>query len=235
LWTNYRKEKKMSKRIPYEVIMNRIKSDVDSLAEEVYKKGYDLGFEEGKAAAPFADTKRAEEVAYKRGYQAAMENMRKAEKTADKEQDWILCSEKQPEINGWYLTTVSGQVCGQDHPFSGISEFANGRWVSGDDVDETEIVIAWMPMPDPYQAEEEAYKRGYRVDTESKRKAEESAEVHRFILCSERPPKTNGWYITMVNHPICGISEYTNGRWISRDGIDETKHTIAWVPVLDIR
>ena len=111
---------------------------------------YDLGFEEGKAAAPFADTKRAEEAAYKRGYQAAMENKRKAEKSADEERGWVLCSERQPETNGWYLTTVSGQVCGLEHPFSGISEFANGRWVSGDDVDETDITIAWMRLPKPY-------------------------------------------------------------------------------------
>jgi hypothetical protein len=73
----------MSKKIPYEVIMDRMKSDVDYVAKEAYQKGYNFGFEEGKAAAPFADTKRAEEVAYMRGYQAAMENMRKAKKTAE--------------------------------------------------------------------------------------------------------------------------------------------------------
>lgn len=63
---------------------------------------------------------------------------------------WIPCSERQPDVNGWYVTTISGEICGQDRAFSGMSEFANGKWMSGDDVDETEMTIAWMPLPEPY-------------------------------------------------------------------------------------
>ena len=68
---------------------------------------------------------------------------------------WIPCSERQPDANGWYITTISGEICGQDRAFSGMSEFANGKWVSGDDVDETEMTFAWMPLPKPYQEGEQ--------------------------------------------------------------------------------
>ena len=71
--------------------------------------------------------------------------------SAQPEQRWILCSELQPDVNGWYITTISGEICGQDRAFSGMSEFANGKWMSGDDVDETEMTIAWMPLPEPYK------------------------------------------------------------------------------------
>jgi hypothetical protein len=69
--------------------------------------------------------------------------------------NWIPCSERQPDVNGWYITTISGEICGQDRAFSGMSEFANGKWTSGDDVDETEMTIAWMPLPEPYQGGEQ--------------------------------------------------------------------------------
>lgn len=69
--------------------------------------------------------------------------------------NWIPCSERQPDVNGWYITTISGEICGQDRAFSGMSEFANGKWTSGDDADETEMTIAWMPLPEPYQEEGE--------------------------------------------------------------------------------
>lgn len=67
--------------------------------------------------------------------------------------NWIPCSERQPDVNGWYVTTISGEICGQDRAFSGMSEFANGKWMSGDDVDETEMTIAWMPLPEPARLE----------------------------------------------------------------------------------
>lgn len=69
--------------------------------------------------------------------------------------NWIPCSERQPDVNGWYITTISGEICGQDRAFFGMSEFANGKWTSGDDVDETEMTIAWMPLPEPYQEGEQ--------------------------------------------------------------------------------
>ena len=79
----------------------------------------------------------------------------KALTSAQPEQRWIPCSERQPDVNGWYITTISGEICGQDRAFSGMSEFANGKWTSGDDVDETEMTIAWMPLPEAYQEGEQ--------------------------------------------------------------------------------
>lgn len=69
--------------------------------------------------------------------------------------NWVPCSERQPDVNGWYITTINGEICGQDRAFSGMSEFANGKWTGGDDVDETEMTIAWMPLPECYQEGEQ--------------------------------------------------------------------------------
>ena len=79
----------------------------------------------------------------------------KALTSVQPEQRWVPCSERQPDVNGWYITTISGEICGQDRAFSGMSEFANGKWTSGDDVDETEMTIAWMPLPEAYQEGEQ--------------------------------------------------------------------------------
>ena len=70
-------------------------------------------------------------------------------------QEWVPCKERQPKTNGWHLVTLSGEICGQDKPFSGISYFVNGKWGIDDDVDETELTLAWIPLPEPYEAESE--------------------------------------------------------------------------------
>ena len=69
----------MSKRIPYEVIMNRIKSDVDSLAEEVYKKGYDEGERRATTHAELEahDIENIAKENYQKGLEDAWECARK--------------------------------------------------------------------------------------------------------------------------------------------------------------
>lgn len=54
------------------------------------------------------------------------------------EQPWIPCSERLPEERGFYLTTTKDKAVYCDH------------W-NGDNFDRTEIVIAWMPLPEPYR------------------------------------------------------------------------------------
>lgn len=62
---------------------------------------------------------------------------------------WILCSERMPE-DGTYLATMDGELCGQAEAFTGMCGFENGKW------DEDGMVIAWMPLPEPYKENENA-------------------------------------------------------------------------------
>ena len=69
----------------------------------------------------------------------------KEEKRRPSEHQWIPCSERLPESDGWYMTTYDGDICGEDGKvFSGMSEYENGQWVE-------DTVYAWMPLPEPYK------------------------------------------------------------------------------------
>lgn len=66
---------------------------------------------------------------------------------------WIPCSERMPEKDGDYLTTLTDK----DGNYVDVTEWQNiigGRWIAPlDECDYCEIgnVIAWMPLPEPYQ------------------------------------------------------------------------------------
>ena len=58
--------------------------------------------------------------------------------------NWIPVSERLPE-DGTYITTIDGELVGQEEPFTGMCGIENGKWDDGD------CVIAWMPLPEPYK------------------------------------------------------------------------------------
>ena len=60
------------------------------------------------------------------------------------EQRWIPVAERLPE-DGTYLTTLDGELVGQEEPFTGMCGIENGKW------DDDGCVIAWMPLPEPYR------------------------------------------------------------------------------------
>ena len=71
---------------------------------------------------------------------------------------WIPCSERLPEKEGAYITTLSGTLVGENALLVGWSyfesdcweEFGNSHW------EEDEFnVIAWMPLPEPYKENED--------------------------------------------------------------------------------
>lgn len=64
------------------------------------------------------------------------------------EHRWIPVEERLPE-DGTYLCTLDGELCGLDEPFTGMCGIENGKW------DEEGCVIAWMPLPEPYQGKKE--------------------------------------------------------------------------------
>lgn len=61
--------------------------------------------------------------------------------TIDAEPQWILCSERFPEKDGYYLTTTCYRQV--------YCDFWNE-----DHFDRTEAVIAWMPLPEPYEVKQ---------------------------------------------------------------------------------
>lgn len=65
----------------------------------------------------------------------------------EKENGWIPVSERLPE-DGTYITTLDGELVGQEEPFTGMCGIENGKW------DDEDCVIAWMPLPEPYKEDE---------------------------------------------------------------------------------
>lgn len=57
---------------------------------------------------------------------------------------WIPVSEGLPE-DGTYICTFDGELYGIDEPFTGMCGIENGVW------DESDCVIAWRPLPEPYK------------------------------------------------------------------------------------
>ena len=62
----------------------------------------------------------------------------------EKENGWIPVSERLPE-DGTYITTLDGELVGQEEPFTGMCGIENGKW------DDEDCVIAWRPLPEPYK------------------------------------------------------------------------------------
>lgn len=62
----------------------------------------------------------------------------------EKEHGWIPISERLPE-DGTYITTLDGELVGQEEPFTGMCGIENGKW------EDEDSVIAWMPLPEPYK------------------------------------------------------------------------------------
>ena len=62
----------------------------------------------------------------------------------EKEHGWIPVSERLPE-DGTYITTLDGELVGQEEPLTGMCGIENGKW------EDEDSVIAWMPLPEPYK------------------------------------------------------------------------------------
>lgn len=65
----------------------------------------------------------------------------------EKENGWIPVSDRLPK-DGTYITTLDGELVGQEEPFTGMCGIEKGKW------DDEDCVIAWMPLPEPYKEDE---------------------------------------------------------------------------------
>lgn len=64
---------------------------------------------------------------------------------------WIPVEERLPEVDGFYIATMDGEIVDQEEPFTGLAEFEKRKWI--DDEDDYRCVIAWRPLPEPYRPE----------------------------------------------------------------------------------
>ena len=80
---------------------------------------------------------------------AMLRNVLNCVKHQSKMEKWILCSEKSPKNDGFYLATIDGEIAGEEKPFTGLAEFENGQWI--DDEEDYKCILAWQPLPEPYQ------------------------------------------------------------------------------------
>ena len=81
-----------------------------------------------------------------------------AEGKADAVSHWIPCSERLPEEKGQYLITVKYKhVDGYDDIYAEHGEWYDGKWdmFCFGHCGEVEDIIAWMPLPKPYERKEE--------------------------------------------------------------------------------
>ena len=80
-------------------------------------------------------------------YMELIAELQEAIEQDEKENGWIPVSERLPE-DGTYITTLDGELVGQEEPFMGMCGIENGKW------DDEDCVIAWMPLPEPYKEDE---------------------------------------------------------------------------------
>lgn len=84
----------------------------------------------------------------KRGGYAVSELI-EVEEEKERAGKWIPCSERLPKNDGFYLATIDGEIAGEEKPFTGLAEFENGQWI--DDEEDYKCILAWQPLPEPYQ------------------------------------------------------------------------------------
>ena len=76
------------------------------------------------------------------GFIGSLKTLIDLQPTIDAQPHWIPCSERLPDKNGYYLTTTCYRQV--------YCDFWNE-----DHFDRTEAVIAWMPLPEPYEGNHE--------------------------------------------------------------------------------
>ena len=110
----------------------------DLIYKQMTVDALDRAAENWNIAEPFNDGMRA-------GYKAAATIVLSLP-SVQSEQHWIPCSRKVPEVIGMYLTTT-------------IDKGVYFNLWNGVNFDRTELVIAWMPLPEPYEGDNDGTNR----------------------------------------------------------------------------
>ena len=128
--------------------------ELEKILEEL--KRIKDGNRKEKLYAKYPPNSKDQEVlnAYSQGYEDGTDNFyNAAAEIIRKHMDdsWIPVEERLPEEDGFYIATIDGEIAGQEESFVGLAEFEDDFWVD-DDID-YKCIIAWRPLPEPYQAE----------------------------------------------------------------------------------
>ena len=83
----------------------------------------------------------SEDICILRKCKYAIAELKECYEPKQSEQRWIPCSDRLPEERGFYLTTTKDKAVYCDY------------W-NEDNFDRTEMVIAWMPLPEPYKGDD---------------------------------------------------------------------------------
>lgn len=74
-------------------------------------------------------------------------------------QQWIPCSERLPEKEGWYFVTVHPDYIVPDSMHTDSLYWLDGKWWFFDYDARVAVwpdpIIAWMPLPEPYKRGED--------------------------------------------------------------------------------
>ena len=91
-----------------------------------------------------------------------MSLVRKAFENISNEQQWILCSERLPDEDHWLggsgkqfsdNVLISVVNCNDEDAWVQVSQTIDGTWAL--ELPRYCKVLAWMPLPEPYQPKEE--------------------------------------------------------------------------------
>lgn len=66
--------------------------------------------------------------------------------------NWIPCSERQPENDGWYIVSVVNALDGTEAVEKALFKKTQGIKKGWFRQGVNNRVIAWQPLPDPYRA-----------------------------------------------------------------------------------
>lgn len=84
--------------------------------------------------------------------------------------EWIPCNERLPEEKKFYEENMRSLSClvivlSDDELMVGIDRTVNGVWTLEETFDKPEV-IAWMPLPEPYECHSKKLKRNSKGETE---------------------------------------------------------------------
>jgi len=129
--------------------------------------------------------------------------------------EWNLTKNKQPETEGFYLTSMDKGTTDSDIYFTSMGEFQNSVWSDGNI-----NTLGWLEFPDAFDPKNSCNDPDWKL--------------------SSIKPDYNGWFIVtikctsplgLVEYDVC-IWEFINGEWDVTD-LGDGEEIVAWMVLPD--